>query len=151
MEYNARFGDPEAMNVLPLLETSMVELCQGVVDGNLKKAQFKPQATVCKYLVPNGYPESGKSGQPIHVNEEKIKEEGGMVFYAAVNQKDGNILTTGSRALGLVTTADSIAEAEERCERATQYVQGDLYHRRDVGTEKLIARRIQHMQEIREQ
>jgi phosphoribosylamine--glycine ligase len=151
VEYNARFGDPEAMNVLPLLETSMVALCQGVVDGNLKKAQFKPLATVCKYLVPNGYPESGKAGQPIQVNEEKIKEEGGMVFYAAVNQKDGNILTTGSRALGLVTTADNIAEAEERCERATQYVQGDLYHRRDVGTEKLIARRIQHMQEIREQ
>lgn len=62
VEYNARFGDPEAMNVLPLLETSMVDLCQGVVDGNLKKAKFKPQATVCKYLVPNGYPDSGKAG-----------------------------------------------------------------------------------------
>jgi phosphoribosylamine--glycine ligase len=149
VEYNARFGDPEAMNVLPLLETSMVDLCQGVVDGNLKTAQFKPQATVCKYLVPNGYPESGKSGQPIKVDEEKIKAEGGMVFYAAVNQQDGKVLTTGSRALGLVTTADSIQDAEERCEIATQYVQGDLYHRRDVGTEELISKRIQHMKEIR--
>ncbi len=149
VEYNARFGDPEAMNVLPLLETSMVELCQGVVDGNLKKAHFKPQATVCKYLVPNGYPESGKSGQPIQVDEEKIKAEGGMVFYAAVNQKDGNILTTGSRALGLVTTGDSIHDAEERCERATQYVHGDLYHRSDVGTDEIILKRIQHMNEIR--
>ncbi|CDG66131.1 MAG: phosphoribosylamine---glycine ligase [Methanobacterium sp.] len=151
VEYNARFGDPEAMNVLPLLETSMVDLCQGVVDGNLKKAKFKPQATVCKYLVPNGYPDSGKAGQPISVDEEKIKDEGAMVFYAAVNQKDGNILTTGSRALGLVSLADSIEEAEKQCERATQYVQGDLYHRSDVGTEKLIAQRIQHMQEIRKQ
>jgi phosphoribosylamine---glycine ligase len=151
VEYNARFGDPEAMNVLPLLETSMVELCQGVVDGNLKKAQFRPQATVCKYLVPNGYPESGKSGQPIQVDEEKIKAEGGMVFYAAVNQKDGDVLTTGSRALGLVTTADSIQDAEERCERATKYVQGDLYHRSDVGTDELILKRIQHMKEIRKQ
>ena len=151
VEYNARFGDPEAMNVLPLLETSMVELCQGVVDGNLKKAQFKPQATVCKYLVPNGYPESGKAGQPIQVDEEKIKAEGGMVFYAAVNQKDGNVLTTGSRALGLVTTADSIQDAEERCEMATQYVQGDLYHRSDVGTSELILKRIQHMKEIHKQ
>lgn len=149
VEYNARFGDPEAMNVLPLLETSMVNLCQGVVDGNLKKALFKPQATVCKYLVPNGYPESGKAGQPIKVDEEKIKAEGGMVFYAAVNQQDGKVLTTGSRALGLVTTADSIQDAEERCERATQYVQGDLYHRSDVGTEELISKRIQHMKEIR--
>ncbi|WP_321423027.1 phosphoribosylamine--glycine ligase [uncultured Methanobacterium sp.] len=149
VEYNARFGDPEAMNVLPLLETSMVELCQGVVDGNLKKAHFKPQATVCKYLVPNGYPESGKSGQPIQVDEEKIKAEGGMVFYAAVNQKNGNVLTTGSRALGLVTTGDSIHDAEERCERATQHVQGNLYHRSDVGTDEIILKRIQHMNEIR--
>jgi len=149
VEYNARFGDPEAMNVLPLLETSMVDLCHGVLDGNLKKALFKPQATVCKYLVPNGYPESGKAGQPIKVDEEKIKAEGGMVFYAAVNQQDGKVLTTGSRALGLVTTADSIQDAEERCERATQYVQGDLYHRSDVGTEELISKRIQHMKEIR--
>ena len=149
VEYNARFGDPEAMNVLPLLETSMVELCQGVVDGNLKKAQFKPQATVCKYLVPNGYPESGKAGQPIQVDEEKIKAEGGMVFYAAVNQKGATVLTTGSRALAVVTAADSIKDAEERCERATKYVRGDLYHRSDVGTNELIEKRIRHMKEIR--
>jgi phosphoribosylamine---glycine ligase len=149
VEYNARFGDPEAMNVLPLLETSMLELCQGVVDGKLKKAQFKPQATVCKYLVPNGYPESGKSGQPIVVDEEKIASEGGNVFYAAVNQKDGEILTTGSRALAVVTAADTIEDAEQSCEKATKYISGDLYHRSDVGTQKLIEKRINHMKEIR--
>jgi phosphoribosylamine---glycine ligase len=149
VEYNARFGDPEAMNVLPLLETSMVELCEGVVNGNIKKAQFKPQSTVCKYLVPNGYPESGKAGQTIQVDEEKIAAEGGIVFYAAVNQKDGNVLTTGSRALAVVTTADSIQDAEERCERATKYIDGDLYHRSDVGTRQLIEKRINHMKEIR--
>ncbi|NYB52022.1 MAG: phosphoribosylamine--glycine ligase [Methanobacteriaceae archaeon] len=149
VEYNARFGDPEAMNVLPLLETSMVELCEGVVDGNLKKAQFRPQATVCKYLVPNGYPESGKAGQPIQVDEEKIAAEGGMVFYAAVNQKDGEILTTASRALAVVTADETIKDAEERCERATKHVKGDLYHRRDVGTRQLIEKRIGHMKEIK--
>ena len=74
-----------------------------------------------------------------------------MVFYAAVNQKDGNVLTTGSRALGLVTTAESIQDAEERCEKATKYVQGDLYHRSDVGTSELILKRIRHMKEVREQ
>ena len=69
VEYNARFGDPEAMNVLPLLKTSFVELCQQVVDGNLKKASFEPKATVCKYLVPNGYPESGRANSIIRVDE----------------------------------------------------------------------------------
>lgn len=72
-----------------------------------------------------------------------------MVFYAAVNQKDDSVLTTGSRALAVVTAADTIQDAEERCERATKYVQGNLYHRSDVGTNKLIEKRIQHMKEIK--
>ena len=75
VEYNARFGDPEAMNVLPLLKTDFVDLCHGIVDGNLKKADFEKKATVCKYIVPKGYPESGKSGQIIEVNESKINEK----------------------------------------------------------------------------
>jgi phosphoribosylamine--glycine ligase len=56
IEYNARFGDPEAMNVLPLLETNFVDICEGIVDGNLKGAKFEDKATVCKYIVPQGYP-----------------------------------------------------------------------------------------------
>ena len=72
-----------------------------------------------------------------------------MVFYAAVNQKDGDVLTTGSRALAVVTAADTIQDAEERCERATKYIKGDLYHRSDVGTRQLIEKRINHMKEIR--
>ncbi len=75
VEYNARFGDPEAMNVLPLLETDFVDLCQEIVDGNLKNADFEKKATVCKYIVPKGYPESGKSGQILEVNESKINEK----------------------------------------------------------------------------
>lgn len=149
VEYNARFGDPEAMNVLPLLKTSLVDLCHGVIDGSLKKAEFESKATVCKYLVPNGYPESGKAGMPLVVDEAKIEEEGGLVYYAAVNQKDETVYTTASRAMALVTTGETIADAEERCEGLTKYVKGDLYHRSDVGTEKLIQKRIQHMREIR--
>ena len=149
VEYNARFGDPEAMNVLPLLETSLLDLCESVVDGNLKKASFKGEATVCKYLVPNGYPDSGKAGMPISVDESKIRDEGGIVYYAAVNQQDGQVYTTSSRALALVTTGDSIEDAEKRCEMATQHVKGNLFHRKDVGTEQLIQKRIMHMKEIR--
>ncbi len=149
VEYNARFGDPEAMNVLPILETSLLELFQGVIDGNIKNADFRHEATVCKYLVPNGYPDSGMAGQPIRVDEEKIQAEGGMVFYAAVNEKNDEVLTTSSRALAVVTTANDLQDAEERCERATKYVHGDLYHRSDVGTRQLIDKRIQHMMEIK--
>jgi phosphoribosylamine--glycine ligase len=149
VEYNARFGDPEAMNVLPLLKTDFVELCQGIVDGNLKKADFEKKATVCKYIVPKGYPETGKADQIIDINESKINEEGALVYYAAVNQKNDKIYTSASRALGLVGIGDTIAEAEEICENVAGYVKGDVYHRRDVGTAELIQKRIRHMEEIR--
>jgi phosphoribosylamine--glycine ligase len=149
VEYNARFGDPEAMNVLPLLKTDFVEICEGIVDGNLKKAEFEHQATVCKYIVPKGYPETAKAGQILNVNETKINEEGGLVYYAAVNQKDDKIYTSASRALGLVGIGDNISEAEEICEKATEFVQGNIYHRSDVGTAELVQKRIEHMNKIR--
>ena len=149
VEYNARFGDPEAMNVLPLLKTDFVDLCQDIVDGNLKKAEFENKATVCKYIVPRGYPETGKPGQVLDVNEGKINEEGAHVYYAAVNQKDDKIYTSASRSLGLVGIGDTITEAEEICEKVTAYVKGDVYHRRDVGTSNLIHKRIDHMITIR--
>lgn len=148
VEYNARFGDPEAMNVLPLLKTDFIELCNGIVEGNLKKADFEKKATVCKYIVPKGYPETGKAGQIIDVNESKINEKGALVYYAAVNQKDDKIYTSASRALGLVGIGDSIEEAEKICETVTGYVKGDIYHRRDVGTAELIQKRIDHMEKI---
>ena len=149
VEYNARFGDPEAMNVLPLLKTDFIELCNGIVDGNLKKAEFEKKATVCKYIVPKGYPETAKAGQILNVNESKINEEGALVYYAAVNQKDDKIFTSASRALGLVGIGDSIAEAEQICESVTRFVKGDIYHRRDVGTAELIQKRIDNMEKIR--
>ena len=149
VEYNARFGDPEAMNVLPLLKTDFVELCEDIVDGNFKSADFKRKATVCKYIVPQGYPETGKAGQIINVNESKINQEGALVYYAAVNQKDDKILTSSSRALGLVGIGNTISEAEDICENVTKYVKGDVYHRKDVGTAKLIEKRIKHMTKIR--
>ena len=149
VEYNARFGDPEAMNVLPLLRTDFVDLCQGIVDGNLKKADFERKATVCKYIVPKGYPETGKAGQVLDVNEARINEEGALVYYAAVNQKDDKVYTSASRSLGLVGIGDTIAEAEEICEKVTGYVKGDVYHRRDVGTSDLIQKRLEHMETIR--
>lgn len=149
VEYNARFGDPEAMNVLPLLRTDFVDLCQGIVDGNLKKADFERKATVCKYIVPKGYPETGKAGEVLDVNEARINEEGALVYYAAVNQKDDKVYTSASRSLGLVGIGDTIAEAEEICEKVTGYVKGDVYHRRDVGTSDLIQKRLDHMETIR--
>lgn len=148
IEYNARFGDPEAMNVLPLLETNFVDICHGIADANLKGARFKSQATVCKYIVPHGYPGKAVPNQVIRVDEEKIRENNTLVYYAAVNQKDDEIYTSTSRALALVSLGETISEAEEVCEESTMHVKGDIYHRRDVGTTELIEKRVKHMQEL---
>lgn len=149
IEYNARFGDPEAMNVLELLETNFADICEGIVDGNLKEAKFADKATVCKYIVPEGYPGNAVPNQVIDVDETKINEAGAQVYYAAVNEKDGKIYTSSSRALGIVSAGETIEEAEIICENATKYVKGNVYHRRDVGTHDLIQKRINHMRELK--
>lgn len=149
IEYNARFGDPEAMNVLPLLKTDFVDICQDIVDGSLNSAEFDLKATVCKYIVPQGYPGKAVPNQVIKVDEDKIRENNTHVYYAAVNQKNNEIYSSSSRALALVSVGESISEAEEVCEDSTQYVKGDVYHRRDVGTKDLIERRIKNMQRLK--
>lgn len=149
IEYNARFGDPEAMNVLELLKSNFIDICQGIVDGNLKGAKFTDKATVCKYIVPNGYPGNAVPNQVIDVDEAKINGAGAQVYYAAVNEKDGKVYSSSSRALGIVSVGETIEEAEKICENATKYVKGDVYHRRDVGTAELIQKRINHMEELK--
>lgn len=148
IEYNARFGDPEAMNVLPLMETNFVDICNGIVDGSLQRAKFESKATVCKYIVPQGYPGKAVPDNIIEVDEDKIQANDTIIYYAAVNQKNNDIYTSTSRALALVSMADTITEAEKICEESTKHVKGDVYHRQDVGTAQLIDRRIKHMQEL---
>ena len=151
IEFNARFGDPEAMNVLLLFEGDFVAVLNAMVHGGLENvpARFLNKATVCKYLVPVGYPENPQKGQEIKVNDVAIKNAGAHVHYASVSEENGKILTSSSRAVSVTGIADTIAEAERIAERATRFVKGPLEHRRDIGTEDLIRKRFDHMAEIR--
>lgn len=148
IEYNARFGDPEAMNVLPLLKTPLADVCQAIVDGNLDKVEFNDKASVCKYIVPDGYPETSHAGETIEVDEKAIEDLGAKVFYAAVGLEDDEIHLSGSRALGIVASGDSIGEAEKIAEKACACIKGNVYHRSDVGTTDLVNKRVEHMKEI---
>lgn len=148
IEYNARFGDPEAMNVLPLLKTPLADVCQAIVDGSLDKVEFNDKASVCKYIVPEGYPETSHGGELIEVDERAIEELGAKVFYAAVGLEDDGIHLSGSRALGIVADGDSIEEAEKIAEKACACIKGNVYHRSDVGTTDLVNKRVEHMKEI---
>ncbi len=148
IEFNARLGDPEAMNVLPLLENDFLDVCSGIVNGTLDKISvtFKKKATVCKYAVPEGYPDAPVKDSVVEITD--VKEA--LLFYSSVYEKDDKIYTTGSRALAILGVADTIGEAEKKAQSGLLALKGALRSRRDIGTEELIRKRIQHMQELRE-
>lgn len=150
IEFNARFGDPEAMNVLTLLQNGFLEVCQGVADGRLSgDVPFLRKATVCKYVVPAGYGTEPKAGLPVTVDERRLEGTGARLYYAAVDERDGVVLTTSSRTLGVVGMADSIEEAEEVCEAGLAHVHGDVFVRHDIGKGELVRRRVEHMRQVR--
>jgi phosphoribosylamine--glycine ligase len=152
IEFNARFGDPEAMNVLPVLESDFVGICKDIVAGKLSpsKVKFESKATVCKYVVPEGYGTKSKSGHEIRVDEEGVMNEGAHLFYANVNEENGRILTTSSRSIAVVGLEATVEKAEKVCERGLRHVSGDaIYVRHDVGKRELIQKRMEHMKRIR--
>jgi phosphoribosylamine--glycine ligase len=149
IEFNIRFGDPEGMNVLPLMKTSFVSVCQQILAGNLTNSvEFEHKATVCKYLVPDGYPDNPKDHAEIVVDEEGLQKLGVRLFYASVSEENGKIYTSSSRTIGILGIADSIENAEKLAERGCGLVKGPLFHRTDIGTQPLINRRIQHMKNV---
>jgi len=105
---------------------------------------------VCKYVVPEGYGVKSMVGEPIYVNEDAIRKTGATLFYASVNKKNNHILTGSSRSLAVVGRSDKLEEAEKICEKALTHIKGDhLFIRHDIGTKKLLQKRIRHMKEIR--
>ena len=148
IEYNARFGDPEAMNVLSLLESDFIEICNGIADGSLNKVDvhFSNKATVCKYAVPEGYPNKPVKDEQIDIST--IKNPDGL-FYASVNIQNGKLVEAGSRTVAVVGMANSISNAEKIAEKEVSAIAGPLFHRSDIGTDMVIQKRINHMKSIR--
>jgi phosphoribosylamine--glycine ligase len=152
IEFNARFGDPEAMNVLSLVESNFLEVCRDMADGRLggARASFSKLATVCKYVVPVGYGVESRTGSEIIVDEKAVESEGARLYYAAVNEKEpGKVLTTTSRAIGVVGIAGDIGAAEARCERALGHLKGDFFVRHDIGRPEALRKKREHMERVR--
>lgn len=158
IEINARFGDPEAMNVLTLLESSYVEIVKGMAAGKLDPSlvRFADKATVCKYVVPEGYGVKSKANEPLSVDEKGIAAAGARCYYAAVNQTGGKrgetveATTTTSRAVGVVGVGATLAEANAAADKALAHVTGPhLFVRRDIGTPALLAKRVETMRRVR--
>lgn len=151
IEFNARFGDPEAMNVLSLLESDFGAICEGIAAGDLskKEVRFASKASVCKYVVPQGYGSTPLSGEEIRVDEKAIEAAGAILYYANVNEKDGRVFTTTSRSVGVVGLAGNIEEAERIAEDGVQHVTGKVFVRHDIGRKDFLDRKVARMNEIR--
>jgi len=153
LEYNARFGDPEAMNILPLLKTDFVDLCMAIIEGTLDglHIEFEKKATVCKYVVPKAYglpadhPDARSTSSRIEIGNVGTAR----LYYSSVDQKADGLYMTSSRAIGVVGIADQLDEAETIAEKAVAAITGPVDHRPDIGTWPLIEKRIHHIQDIK--
>jgi phosphoribosylamine--glycine ligase len=148
IEYNARFGDPEAMNVLAILKSDFLEICRNIISGELDtcRADFGHEATVCKYAVPEGYPDKPVKGRPIDVSSIMNDQQ---LYYASVDMQGDQLVEAGSRTVAVVGVADSLGKAEATAESEISRVNGPLFHRKDIGTEVLINKRIDQMRKLR--
>jgi formyltetrahydrofolate-dependent phosphoribosylglycinamide formyltransferase len=149
IEYNARFGDPEALNLLSLIESDTIELFSRSATGRLygHVACFANKASVCKYAVPPGYPLKVEKGIPIHMD---AVDEEVQVYVGSVDEMpDGTLVTAGSRTLAIVAMEQDLSSAEALVETNLQKLSGGLRHRRDIGTQPLIQKRMEHMEKLR--
>ena len=155
LEYNARFGDPEAMNILPLLKTDFVEICRHIISGTLDKIkiEFEQKATVCKYVVPKGYglpadhPDAASSRAKIEVGD----VGDARLYYSSVDKKEDGLYLSSSRAIGIVGIADQLDAARKIAEEGVKAVKGPVAYRTDIGTDALIQKRGEHMKKIRKE
>ncbi len=136
LEYNARFGDPEAQVVLPRMKNDIIEVAEACIDGTLDQIdlEFEDNAVVCVVLASDGYPLAYDKGLPITGLEEFKKQEGYYCFHAGTKFEGEQIVTNGGRVLGVTAKGKDLKEARANAYAATEWVKFDnKYMRHDIG------------------
>ncbi|EOD23989.1 hypothetical protein EMIHUDRAFT_455883, partial [Emiliania huxleyi CCMP1516] len=152
IEYNARFGDPECLNVLSLLDPAadFLGACEAAAAGKglaQVSLPFRRLASCCKYAVPEGYPNRSEKGFVVDLSGLQRPH---LAYLGAVDAdpKSGSLIATGSRTVGVVGVAETLEEAEALAEAEVTAIKGKLFHRRDVGTAALVNSRVAQMLSI---
>ena len=136
LEYNARFGDPEAQVVLPRLKNDIIDVFEACIDGTLDqmKVEFEDNAAVCVVLASDGYPVSYEKGFPISGLEKFDDKADYFCFHAGTKLQDGKFVTNGGRVLGITAKGDTLKQARAKAYEATEWVSFDnKYMRSDIG------------------
>ncbi len=136
LEYNARFGDPEAQVVLPRMKNDIIDVMEACIDGTLDRIdlQFEDNAAVCVVLASQGYPEAYDKGLAIRGLERFEGADGYYCFHAGTKREGEKIVTNGGRVLGITAKGADLKEARANAYRATEWVDFDnKYMRHDIG------------------
>ena len=136
LEYNVRFGDPEAQVVLPRMKNDIMDVMEACIDGRLDKIKlsFEENASVCVVLASDGYPRSYEKGKLIKGFENFIDKDGYYVFHAGTKQTKEGIVTNGGRVLGVTAKGKNLKEARENAYEATKWISFEnKYMRQDIG------------------
>ena len=136
LEYNARFGDPEAQVVLPRMKNDIIEVMEACIDGTLDQIdlQFEDNAAVCVVLASDGYPVAYEKGKAIHGLENFEGKEGYYCFHAGTKMTEEGIVTNGGRVLGVTAKGKDLKEARANAYEATKWVEFEnKYMRNDIG------------------
>lgn len=149
IEYNARFGDPEAMNILPLMKTNFSKVCYAAIQGKLDKinVEFEEVSSVCKYVVPKGYPETNEGNGEV-VDISKVDKNKAKIYYASINEENNKLILSKSRAIGVVGIHKDIFIAEQYAEIECEKINGPVRHRSDIGKKEILLKRVKHMQNL---
>ena len=145
IEFNARFGDPECINLLHLLDTDFIELMTAITNQELSKKtlHFKAKASVLKYVVPVGYPTDSVKGCCINFNIDNPSLYAGHIKLIAQKYE-----MLGSRAVACLGVGDTIEQAEKEAQKLIDSITGDYFYRVDIGCADLINKRINHMRSL---
>ena len=148
LEYNVRVGDPEALNVFPLLQSNLIEIFEGVLNGTLSQldVNFENKATVCKYIVGKGFPEKPAIGEKLTIG---TLPKNVRVYPAIVIKNGEDYIITNFRSIALLGIGNTLEQAEQLAETACKNVKGPAQWRKDIGTQALIQERVEMMRKLR--